>query len=157
MGRYRGRHSFDQLSHLRSCMIKQLNMEVVNNMRYPPHTLRKLSWARFFLLTPPSRLSRMLRLGALAALAALAAFMLQVRRKEQTADTIVTILTPVLLVRHPTCVFIYSSLWHISSYESHSQSCIIAERAERLKKVMAGESKSFFDDSLLSRSSVICY
>ncbi|XP_017277490.1 aldehyde dehydrogenase family 3 member A2 [Kryptolebias marmoratus] len=51
MGRYRGRHSFDQLSNLRSCLIKQLNLEVVNSMRYPPHTGRRLAWAQFFLLT----------------------------------------------------------------------------------------------------------
>ncbi|XP_029373150.1 LOW QUALITY PROTEIN: fatty aldehyde dehydrogenase-like [Echeneis naucrates] len=50
MGCYRGRHSFNQLSHLRSCLIRQLKMEVVNRMRYPPHTDKKLSWARFFLL-----------------------------------------------------------------------------------------------------------
>uniref|UniRef100_H2SR52 Aldehyde dehydrogenase n=1 Tax=Takifugu rubripes TaxID=31033 RepID=H2SR52_TAKRU len=50
MGSYHGRHTFDQLSHLRSCLIKQLKMERVNSMRYPPHTAKKLGWARFFLL-----------------------------------------------------------------------------------------------------------
>ncbi|XP_037543261.1 aldehyde dehydrogenase family 3 member A2b [Nematolebias whitei] len=50
MGCYHGKYSFDQLSHLRSCLIKQLKMEGVNNMRYPPHTPKKLGWARFFIL-----------------------------------------------------------------------------------------------------------
>ncbi|KAM9732797.1 aldehyde dehydrogenase, dimeric NADP-preferring-like [Menidia menidia] len=50
MGHYRGRHSFDQLSHLRSCLIKQLSMEALNGVRYPPHTAKKLGWVRFFLL-----------------------------------------------------------------------------------------------------------
>uniref|UniRef100_A0A672L2M2 Aldehyde dehydrogenase family 3 member A2 n=1 Tax=Sinocyclocheilus grahami TaxID=75366 RepID=A0A672L2M2_SINGR len=40
-GRYHGKYSFDQLSHLRSCLIKKLNMEGVNQMRYPPHTTEK--------------------------------------------------------------------------------------------------------------------
>ncbi|KAI5096846.1 fatty aldehyde dehydrogenase, partial [Silurus meridionalis] len=47
MGCYHGKFTFDQLSHLRGCLIKQLKMEGVNNMRYPPHTAKKLDWARF--------------------------------------------------------------------------------------------------------------
>ncbi|KAM6932964.1 aldehyde dehydrogenase family 3 member A2-like [Xenentodon cancila] len=70
MGHYRGRHSFDQLSHLRSCMIKPFSLEVVNNMRYPPHTVKKVSWARFFLLTPVRWLRRMVLFASLAGLAA---------------------------------------------------------------------------------------
>uniref|UniRef100_A0A672HJU1 Aldehyde dehydrogenase n=1 Tax=Salarias fasciatus TaxID=181472 RepID=A0A672HJU1_SALFA len=50
MGCYHGKFTFDQLSHHRSCLIKQLKMEGVNSMRYPPHTLKKLGWARFFIL-----------------------------------------------------------------------------------------------------------
>uniref|UniRef100_A0AAQ5X2S3 Aldehyde dehydrogenase n=1 Tax=Amphiprion ocellaris TaxID=80972 RepID=A0AAQ5X2S3_AMPOC len=50
MGSYHGKFSFDQLSHMRSCLIKQLKMEGVNSMRYPPHTAKKLGWARFFIL-----------------------------------------------------------------------------------------------------------
>lgn len=50
MGRYHGKYGFDHLSHLRGCLIKQLKMEGVNNMRYPPHTADKLGWARFFIL-----------------------------------------------------------------------------------------------------------
>ncbi|XP_077360930.1 aldehyde dehydrogenase family 3 member A2b [Festucalex cinctus] len=50
MGCYHGKHTFDQLSHLRGCLIKALKMEGMNNMRYPPHTAKKLDWARFFIL-----------------------------------------------------------------------------------------------------------
>ncbi|XP_022062284.1 aldehyde dehydrogenase family 3 member A2b [Acanthochromis polyacanthus] len=50
MGSYHGKFSFDNLSHMRSCVIKQLKMEGVNSMRYPPHTAKKLGWARFFIL-----------------------------------------------------------------------------------------------------------
>ncbi|XP_058490049.1 aldehyde dehydrogenase family 3 member A2-like [Solea solea] len=74
MGCYRGRHSFDQLSHLRSCLIKKLKMEVVNNMRYPPHTARKMGWARFFLVKQVNmcRLRRMALLTLFTAIAAIA-------------------------------------------------------------------------------------
>ena len=77
MGRYHGQYSFDQLSHLRSCLIKKLNMEAVNAMRYPPHTAKKMGWARFFLLQQvnPGRLRRM---AMMAMIAALAAFVVQV-------------------------------------------------------------------------------
>ncbi|XP_047246980.1 aldehyde dehydrogenase family 3 member A2-like isoform X3 [Girardinichthys multiradiatus] len=77
MGRYRGRHTFDQLSNLRSCMIKQLRMEGLNSMRYPPHTAKKLSWARRFVL---SRLNvqRLRNMVMFAMLASLAAFVVQV-------------------------------------------------------------------------------
>ncbi|KAG7233545.1 hypothetical protein INR49_006873 [Caranx melampygus] len=60
MGCYHSRHGFDQLSHLRSCLIKQLKLEGVNSMRYPPHTAKKLGWARFFLL---KQINRFLRRG----------------------------------------------------------------------------------------------
>uniref|UniRef100_UPI0037E9AC33 aldehyde dehydrogenase family 3 member A2-like n=1 Tax=Semicossyphus pulcher TaxID=241346 RepID=UPI0037E9AC33 len=76
MGCYHGRHSFDQLSHLRSCLIKKLKMEGVNGMRYPPHTAKKLGWARFFLLNRVD-VSRMRRMAMLAMLAGLAAFVVQ--------------------------------------------------------------------------------
>ncbi|TRY57293.1 hypothetical protein DNTS_008886 [Danionella cerebrum] len=68
MGRYHGRHGFDNLSHLRGCLIKKLKMEGVNKMRYPPHTAKKLSWARFFILKNPDFAS----LGRLALLALMA-------------------------------------------------------------------------------------
>ncbi|KAK0134981.1 Fatty aldehyde dehydrogenase [Merluccius polli] len=77
MGCYHGKFSFDQLSHLRSCMVKPLKNEGLNNMRYPPHTLKKLGWARFFLLKAPD-LGWMGRMAALAVLVAVAGFLLHV-------------------------------------------------------------------------------
>ncbi|XP_066502053.1 aldehyde dehydrogenase family 3 member A2b [Hoplias malabaricus] len=76
MGSYHGKFSFDQLSHLRGCLIKQLKMEGVNQMRYPPHTTKKLKWARFFILKQVE-LSTLGRLALLALLAVVAAVMLQ--------------------------------------------------------------------------------
>lgn len=83
MGCYHGRHSFDQLSHLRSCLIKQLNMEGVNSMRYPPHTAKKLGWARFFLLKQVN-VCRLRRMVMLAVFAGLAAFVAQVKELKYT-------------------------------------------------------------------------
>lgn len=79
MGCYHGRYSFDQLSHLRSCLIKQLKMEGVNSMRYPPHTAKKLSWARFFLLKQIN-LGRLRRMMLLAMFMGMAAFVVQVKK-----------------------------------------------------------------------------
>ncbi|XP_060799883.1 aldehyde dehydrogenase family 3 member A2-like [Neoarius graeffei] len=45
-GCYHGKYTFDQLSHLRSYLIKNLNMERLNLIRYSPHTAEKLRWAR---------------------------------------------------------------------------------------------------------------
>lgn len=76
MGSYHGQHSFDRLSHLRSCLIKKLKMEGVNSMRYPPHTAKKLGWARLLLLKGVN--VRWLRhMALLASLAGLAAFVVQ--------------------------------------------------------------------------------
>uniref|UniRef100_A0A3B4HCU6 Aldehyde dehydrogenase n=1 Tax=Pundamilia nyererei TaxID=303518 RepID=A0A3B4HCU6_9CICH len=36
MGRYHGKHTFEQLSHHRACMVRSLGMESVNLARYPP-------------------------------------------------------------------------------------------------------------------------
>lgn len=77
MGCYHGKFSFDQLSHLRGCLIKKLNMEGMNNMRYPPHTPEKLGWARFFLLKHID-LGWIGRMALLAVLAVVAAVVLQV-------------------------------------------------------------------------------
>lgn len=77
MGSYHGRHSFDQLSHLRSCLIKQLKMEGVNSMRYPPHTPKKLGWARFLLLRQVN-VCKLRRMMLLATLVSVAAFVVQV-------------------------------------------------------------------------------
>lgn len=77
MGSYHGRHSFDQLSHLRSCLIKQLKMEGVNSMRYPPHTAKKLGWARFLLLRQVN-VCKLRRMILVATFVSLAAFVVQV-------------------------------------------------------------------------------
>uniref|UniRef100_A0A8C6NP12 Aldehyde dehydrogenase n=1 Tax=Nothobranchius furzeri TaxID=105023 RepID=A0A8C6NP12_NOTFU len=76
MGCYHGKFSFDQLSHLRGCLVKKLKMEGVNNMRYPPHTPKKLGWARFFILKTAD-LGWVGRMMLLAVLAAVAAVVLQ--------------------------------------------------------------------------------
>lgn len=85
MGCYHGKFSFDQLSHLRGCLIKQLKMEGMNDMRYPPHTPKKLGWARFFILKTMD-LGWMGRMALLALLAVVAAVAVQVgyrrRRRE---------------------------------------------------------------------------
>ncbi|CAM4552672.1 unnamed protein product [Leuciscus chuanchicus] len=75
-GRYHGKYGFDQLSHLRSCLIKKLNMEGVNQMRYPPHTTEKLRWARVFLLKQVN-LARWRQMAQVAMLVALAAFVVK--------------------------------------------------------------------------------
>lgn len=77
MGCYHGKFSFDQLSHLRGCLIKQLKMEGVNSMRYPPHTLKKLGWARLFILKTVD-LGWMGRMALLAVMVVVAAISLQV-------------------------------------------------------------------------------
>ncbi|XP_063349846.1 aldehyde dehydrogenase family 3 member A2-like [Pelmatolapia mariae] len=76
MGCYHGRYGFDQLSHMRSCLIKQLKMEGVNSMRYPPHTAKKLGWARFFLLKQIN-LGRLRRMMLLAMFVGVASFVVQ--------------------------------------------------------------------------------
>uniref|UniRef100_A0A8K9WRQ2 Aldehyde dehydrogenase n=1 Tax=Oncorhynchus mykiss TaxID=8022 RepID=A0A8K9WRQ2_ONCMY len=78
MGRYHSQHGFDQLSHLRACLIKKLNLEDANAMRYPPHTAKKLGWARFFLLKRVN-LRRLRRMALLALFSAMTAFIVQVR------------------------------------------------------------------------------
>nr|AAI52641.1 Aldh3a2 protein [Danio rerio] len=75
-GRYHGKYSFDQVSHLRSCLIKKLNMEAVNQMRYPPHTTEKLRWARVLLLKQIN-VTRWRQMAQVAVLAALAAFVVK--------------------------------------------------------------------------------
>nr|XP_061801282.1 aldehyde dehydrogenase family 3 member A2-like [Nerophis lumbriciformis] len=73
MGCYHGKHTFDQLSHLRACLIKRLRLEAVNKMRYPPHTAKKLGLARFFILKKFNFgfIGYLLLFGALALLFAL--------------------------------------------------------------------------------------
>ncbi|KAM9442117.1 aldehyde dehydrogenase family 3 member A2-like isoform 1-T2 [Salvelinus alpinus] len=76
MGRYHSQHGFDQLSHLRACLIKKLNLEDANAMRYPPHTAKKLGWARFFFLKRVN-LRQLRRMALLALFSAMAAFVVQ--------------------------------------------------------------------------------
>ncbi|XP_051959592.1 aldehyde dehydrogenase family 3 member A2b [Xyrauchen texanus] len=80
MGCYHGKFTFDQLSHLRGCLIKQLKMEGVNKMRYPPHTADKLGWARFFFL----RQVDFGRLGRMALLALLTVFVAVILQRYYT-------------------------------------------------------------------------
>ncbi|NXF78293.1 AL3A2 dehydrogenase, partial [Sclerurus mexicanus] len=42
MGAYHGKHSFETFSHRRACLIKDLKMEVMNKMRYPPVSQKKV-------------------------------------------------------------------------------------------------------------------
>ncbi|XP_015229349.1 PREDICTED: fatty aldehyde dehydrogenase-like [Cyprinodon variegatus] len=76
MGCYHGKYTFDQLSHLRGCLIKKLKMEGVNDMRYPPHTAKKLGWARFF-ITKTFDLGWLGKMFLLALLAVVAAVAIQ--------------------------------------------------------------------------------
>ncbi|XP_047676634.1 aldehyde dehydrogenase family 3 member A2-like isoform X1 [Tachysurus fulvidraco] len=78
MGRYHGKHTFDQFSHKRACLIKSLGMESLNKARYPPQTASRLRRARFFmqrrlcsctqLTSTWAVISTMLALGLLIAL-----------------------------------------------------------------------------------------
>jgi hypothetical protein len=45
-GAYHGRFSFDTFSHHRGTMIKQLGLEAVNSIRYPPYSEKKLGWLK---------------------------------------------------------------------------------------------------------------
>ncbi|KAG5269162.1 hypothetical protein AALO_G00198960 [Alosa alosa] len=51
MGGYHGKHTFDRLSHHRSCLIKALAMEGMNQVRYPPQNTTQLKRAKFFMVT----------------------------------------------------------------------------------------------------------
>ncbi|XP_067101910.1 aldehyde dehydrogenase family 3 member A2-like [Osmerus mordax] len=52
MGRYHGKHTFDQLSHHRACLVRSLGMEGVNTARYPPQSRERARKARFALRSP---------------------------------------------------------------------------------------------------------
>lgn len=80
MGSYHGKFTFDQLSHLRGCLIKKLKMEGVNSMRYPPHTAKKLDWARFFILRQVE-MGKLARMAVMALLVVAAAVMVQVKKR----------------------------------------------------------------------------
>lgn len=76
MGRYHGKHGFDNLSHMRGVLLKQLKMEAVNKMRYPPHTADKLGWARFFIVRHVD-FGSLGRMAMLALMVVFAAVMIQ--------------------------------------------------------------------------------
>ncbi|KAM9801514.1 aldehyde dehydrogenase family 3 member A2-like [Neosynchiropus ocellatus] len=81
MGSYHGRHTFDRFSHMRSCLIRKLVMEVANDLRYPPHTDKKLSWARLLLLKK-FKLGRLGRMALLAVTAGVAAYVMMLLREK---------------------------------------------------------------------------
>ena len=45
MGGYHGKYTFETFSHMRGCMLRKQNMEMVNNIRYPPYTEKKAQHA----------------------------------------------------------------------------------------------------------------
>ncbi|XP_055369836.1 aldehyde dehydrogenase, dimeric NADP-preferring-like [Betta splendens] len=67
MGRYHGKHTFDQLSHHRACLIRSLGMERVNLARYPPQDRRRARRARMALKTPLIDMSKRTLIWAIAA------------------------------------------------------------------------------------------
>ncbi|CAL9684599.1 unnamed protein product [Knipowitschia caucasica] len=58
MGQYHGRQSFEQLSHMRSYLVRSLTMESVNLSRYPPQDRRRARRARLAMRAPLVDLSR---------------------------------------------------------------------------------------------------
>jgi len=73
-GSYHGKQSFDICSHKKSLMLKQLNLEDVNTLRYPPYTDTKRKWLESILLekidTPTRRMGRLFLKGAVLVLVA---------------------------------------------------------------------------------------
>uniref|UniRef100_A0A8C7N1J6 Aldehyde dehydrogenase n=1 Tax=Oncorhynchus kisutch TaxID=8019 RepID=A0A8C7N1J6_ONCKI len=57
-GRYHGKHTFDQLSHHRACLVKSLGMEEVNMVWYPPQNHQKARRVRLTMRTPLVDFSR---------------------------------------------------------------------------------------------------
>ncbi|XP_064831391.1 aldehyde dehydrogenase family 3 member A2-like isoform X2 [Oncorhynchus masou masou] len=51
-GRYHGKHTFDQFSHHRACLVKSLGMEEVHMVRYPPQNHQKVRRVRLAMRTP---------------------------------------------------------------------------------------------------------
>lgn len=52
MGRYHGKHTFDQLSHHKACLVRSLGMESINLSRYPPQDRRRARRVRMALTSP---------------------------------------------------------------------------------------------------------
>uniref|UniRef100_A0A4W5PJZ4 Aldehyde dehydrogenase n=1 Tax=Hucho hucho TaxID=62062 RepID=A0A4W5PJZ4_9TELE len=66
-GRYHGKHTFDQFSHHRACLVKSLGMEEVNMARYPPQNRQKARRVRLAMRTPLVDFSRKTYIWAVAA------------------------------------------------------------------------------------------
>uniref|UniRef100_A0A3P8UV81 Aldehyde dehydrogenase n=1 Tax=Cynoglossus semilaevis TaxID=244447 RepID=A0A3P8UV81_CYNSE len=67
MGRYHGKHTFDQLSHQRACLIRSLKMESVNLARYPPQDRRRARRSRMALKSPLIDMSKRTLIWAISA------------------------------------------------------------------------------------------
>ncbi|XP_023206589.1 fatty aldehyde dehydrogenase-like isoform X1 [Xiphophorus maculatus] len=67
MGRYHGKHTFDQLSHQRACLIRSLKMERVNLARYPPQDRRRARRVRMALRSPLIDMSKRTLIWAVVA------------------------------------------------------------------------------------------
>ncbi|XP_034021418.1 aldehyde dehydrogenase, dimeric NADP-preferring-like isoform X3 [Thalassophryne amazonica] len=66
MGRYHGKHTFDQLSHQKACLVRSLAMENVNLNRYPPQDRRRARRAQLALRSPMIDLSKSTFVWAIA-------------------------------------------------------------------------------------------
>jgi len=76
-GAYHGKHSFDVFSHHRAVMVKNLGMEAINRLRYPPYSSSKTKWIMRLMLEsvhgPLHKVQRAaIRLAVFAAVAAFA-------------------------------------------------------------------------------------
>ncbi|XP_054650345.1 aldehyde dehydrogenase, dimeric NADP-preferring-like [Dunckerocampus dactyliophorus] len=67
MGSYHGKHTFEQLSHHRACLLRSLAMESVNLSRYPPQDRKRASRARMALKSPLIDLSKKTYIWAVTA------------------------------------------------------------------------------------------
>ncbi|XP_068172776.1 aldehyde dehydrogenase, dimeric NADP-preferring-like isoform X1 [Antennarius striatus] len=67
MGRYHGKHTFDQLSHHKACLVRSLGMESVNLSRYPPQDRRRARRVRMALRTPLIDMSKRTLVWAIVA------------------------------------------------------------------------------------------
>ncbi|XP_072015658.1 aldehyde dehydrogenase family 3 member A2-like isoform X1 [Amphiura filiformis] len=55
MGAYHGKHTFETFSHRRACVVAKLGMEAANQIRYPPYSEKKYSWAQWLMAKKPKR------------------------------------------------------------------------------------------------------
>ena len=49
MGGYHGKYTFETFSHMRGCMLRKQNMEMLNDVRYPPYSQKKIDMIKFAL------------------------------------------------------------------------------------------------------------